>query len=96
MRSCVELSKDKDHEALGMIRHYEIIASVIQKSLAKIVDKQKKDIALTDGDRVTGYELSLTFHVLVSQVNNFEWYDNDLLQQHLKNEQLIRHYHKDF
>ena len=48
-----------------MLMHYELIAMVIQRTLSKIMDKMKKDIQLTEGDQITIYEISLTFHIVI-------------------------------
>ena len=50
MRSAIKLPLEKDHETLDMLVHYELIAIVIQKCLAQLVDKMKKGIELNDGD----------------------------------------------
>ena len=50
MRNIVKLPPDRGTETTDMLMHYELIAIVLQKVLAQIVDKMKKDIQLTDSD----------------------------------------------
>ena len=54
-----------DCEVQDTLMHYELIGLVIQKTLQKIVDKMSKDIKLDHGDKVTIYELSLTFFTVI-------------------------------
>jgi hypothetical protein len=65
MRNIIKLPIDKDLEKTDMLMHYELISIVIQKCLAKIIDKMNKDIELTDGDTITNYELSLTLFTVI-------------------------------
>jgi hypothetical protein len=66
MRHILKLPLDKGAETTDMLMHYEMISSVCQKALIKIIDKLNKDIELTRKDQICQYELSLTmFTVLV-------------------------------
>ena len=80
MRSIIRIPLDKDYETTDMLMHYELIAIVIQKTLGKIFDKMSKDIQLTDGDKVTIYEVSLTFYTIISQCNNFVFSEMDIVK----------------
>jgi hypothetical protein len=48
------------------------------------------DIELTQGDVVSQYEISLTFFTVVSQINNFNFSDSNLIHTHLRNEEKLR------
>ena len=69
--------------------YYQLTAKVVQITLAKIVEKMKKDIALTDGDQVTIYELAFTFYVIINQSNNLFFSTLHLPQLHIENEKMI-------
>ena len=89
MRSVIKMPLDKDRQKTDMLVHYELIAIVIQKCLAKIVGKMKKDIELNDGDKVSIYEISLTFFTVLQQANNFLFSDFNIMANHLMNEAKI-------
>ena len=65
MRQIIKLQPKMDCEVQDTLMHYELIGLVIQKTLQKIVDKMSKDIKLDHGDKVTIYELSLTFFTVI-------------------------------
>ena len=65
MRHIIKLSPNKEHEEPSMLMHYELIGIVIQKTLTKIMDKMSKDIELNYNDKITIYELSLTFFTII-------------------------------
>jgi len=65
MRYIIKLPLDKDSEKTDMLMHYELISIVIQKCLAKIIDKMNKDIELNNGDKITNYELCLTLFTVI-------------------------------
>ena len=65
VRHVIKLPFERDSEDNRMLMHYELIAMVIQRTLSKIMDKMKKDIQLTEGDQITIYEISLTFHIVI-------------------------------
>jgi hypothetical protein len=73
MRSIIKLEIDQPEEKLSMLTHYELVAIVIQITLGRLIDKMKKDVTLTDGDRVTAYEVALTLLTIVQQCNYFRF-----------------------
>jgi len=89
MRHVIRVSLAEDKEKEDNLIYYQLIAKVIQKTLVKIVDKMKKDIALTNGDQVTIYELAFTFYVVINQANNFSLSNLDLVKEHISNEKRI-------
>lgn len=66
MRHVIKMELAMDREQNEKLMQYELVAIVIQKCLAKVVEKMKKDIQLTQGDKITIYELSLTFYVVIN------------------------------
>ena len=50
---------------IEMSYHYQIVSIIIQKSLQKIFDKIKNDIELSDSDRITHYEISITMFMIL-------------------------------
>lgn len=65
MRSIIKIPIDSSVEKEKKLVHYEIMAMVIQKCLAKIIDKMNKGMELTDGDNVSNYEISLTLFTVL-------------------------------
>lgn len=65
MRHVIKLAHCKGVENFDMLQHYKMIATVIEKSLVKIIYKLNNDIEMTDGDQVANYEVSLTFFTIV-------------------------------
>ena len=82
MRNCIEIQLDQPHEDLESLTNYEVISVVIQKALSKIVDKMKKDIELTAGDKITIYEISLTYYVIINQAKNFKFSELNIIYYH--------------
>ena len=89
MRHCIEIPLGEDFEDEKKLVHYETIATVLQKALAQIVDKMQKGMQLTDGDTITVYELSLTFYIIINQANNFNFSQQDLVEEHTLYEKTI-------
>lgn len=77
----------KDEET--MISFCQIMAIVIQKALSKITDKMVKGIELTDIDKVTIYEITLTLYVVINQCKNFNFCDYDIVKLHIKHEKIL-------
>lgn len=65
MRHIILMPYDKSKEETHKIMYYNLISIVIQKLLKKIVTKLKSEIQLTDGDKVTNYEVSYIFFMLI-------------------------------
>ena len=63
-----------------MMLHYELTANVLQKILRRIVEKMKKDIALTNGDYIANYEVALTLFTIVQQSSYFVFSELDLVR----------------
>jgi len=83
MRQVIAIPFEKEKESINLLTHYEWIAMVIQKVLNKIVDKMRKDIEFSDGDKITIYEVSLTFFAVVKQGNYFMFSDCNVLNLHI-------------
>ena len=65
MRHIILMPFDQNREETHKIIHYKTISTVIQKLLKKIVNKLKSEIKLTDGDKITNYEISFIFFLIV-------------------------------
>lgn len=71
---------DKDQESTDMLVHYELTSIALQRALNRILDKMKKDISLTQGDKVCTYEVALTLFMIVKQTNYFVFSELDLVR----------------
>ena len=65
MRHVIKMPHCQGVETKDMIMHYHMVSVVIQKTLRKIYNKMQNDFPLSNGDKITNYELSLTFFTLV-------------------------------
>ena len=83
MRNIIKLPSGKNSESTDMLMHYELLSIVIEKSLLFIYTKLQKDLQLTDGDKVSIYEISLLFFIVASQSNNFVFSNLDIVQVHV-------------
>ena len=90
MRNIIKLPIEKDRENTDMIVHYELMAMSLQKVLAKIVEKIKKDIQQTDGDKVSIYEISLTLFTIINQTSYFVFSELDLVRAYNQGELTIK------
>lgn len=90
MRSIIKLPLDQHSESSDMIMHYNLVSIVIQKTLSKIVDKMKKDIQQTSGDKIAIYEISYTLATILQQCNNFEFSKFDVVKLFNQKNVLIR------
>lgn len=80
MRHIILMPYDKSKEETHKIMYYNLISIVIQKLLKKIVTKLKSEIQLTDGDKVTNYEVSYIFFMLIQQTNYFVFSNLDIVE----------------
>lgn len=62
--------------------------------LCKIVDKMQKDIELSEGDKVTIFEIATTFHTIVFQTNYFMFSKLNVLDLHVEKERELYNRHR--
>ena len=95
MRHFLLLPFHKIKEDINKISNYYLIANVIQKLLKKIIFKLKNEIYLTDGDKITNYEISYTFCLILKQTNFFVFSYSDIVDIHRLKERQIKNERRD-
>lgn len=65
-RHCIVIPFDEDYESETKLVFYELISIVLQRILDKIVYKMDKGFEIKSKDKITSYELTRTFYVIIN------------------------------